>query len=165
MPTKIRPDDRLIIDSVNGVQLPRGTTAERPASSVPGTIRFNTSIGELEVRKEEISLGSGWYSLLRAGESVVSIDAGQSGERPAAGREGSLWVDLTDNRTYYDNGTQWVSVSSSQSLDPIAILSSGNMGSIIDTGSTDAFGATIELAQLDLADSGPLTNVELGNVA
>ena len=162
MPTKIRPDDRLIIDSVNGVQLPRGTTAERPASAVTGTIRFNTSIGELEVRK---GTGDSWYSLLRAGESVASIDAGSSGERPAAGSEGRLWVDLTDNRIYYDDGIQWISVSSSQSLDPIAILSSGNMGSITDTGSTDAFGATIEITQLDLADSGPLTNVDLGIVA
>jgi len=112
MPTKIRPDDRLIIDSVNGVQLPRGTTAERPASAVTGTIRFNTSIGELEVRK---GTGDSWYSLLRAGESVASIDAGSSGERPAAGSEGRLWVDLTDNRIYYDDGIQWISVSSSQS--------------------------------------------------
>jgi len=39
------------------------------------------------------------------------------------------------------------------------------MGSITDTGSTDAFGATIEITQLDLADSGPLTNVDLGIVA
>lgn len=161
MPTKIRPDDRLIIDSVNGVQLPRGTTAERPASAATGTIRFNTSVGELEVRK---GMGDSWYSLLRSGESVTSIDAGTAGERPAAGSVGRLWIDLTDNRIYYDTGTQWVSVSTAQSLDPIAILSSGNMGSISDTGSTDSFGANIEMTQLDLADSGPLTNVDLGLV-
>lgn len=160
MTTKIRPDDRLIIDSTNGVQLPRGTDSQRPANALPGTIRFNTTIGELEVRKGFTD----WFTLLR-GTGVESISAGQLIDRPVAGNIGRIWIDITENKIYYDTGVEWISVSSSQSLDPIAILSSGNLGSITSTGAVDAFGAQIELTNLDLGESGALTNVDLGSVA
>jgi len=160
MPTKISPDDRLIIDSTNGVQLPRGTESQRPSNALPGTIRFNTTAGELEVRKGFTD----WYTLLR-GSGVESISAGQLIDRPVSGFIGRIWIDITENKIYYDTGVEWISVSSSQSLDPIAILSSGNLGSITSTGAVDAFGAQIELTNLDLGESGALTNVDLGSVA
>jgi hypothetical protein len=160
MTTKIRPDDRLIIDSTNGVQLPRGTDSQRPANALPGTIRFNTTQGELEVRKGNTD----WYTLLR-GTGVESISAGVISIRPLPGNAGRIWIDTTENKIYYDTGVEWVSVGAAQTLDPIAILSSGNMGSITSTGAVDAFGAQIELTNLDLGESGALTNVDLGSVA
>ena len=160
MTTKIRPDDRLIIDSTNGVQLPRGTDAQRPANALPGTIRFNITQGELEVRKGNTD----WFTLLR-GTGVESISAGTLNNRPVAGNAGRIWIDTTENKIYYDTGVEWVSVGSAGTLDPIAILSSGNLGSITNTGTVDAFGAQIELSNLDLGESGALTNVDLGTVA
>lgn len=65
MTTKIRPDNRLIIDSTNGVQLPRGTTGQRPNAPgvLSGTIRFNITSDELEVKKstgwETVTSGAG----------------------------------------------------------------------------------------------------------
>jgi hypothetical protein len=50
MPTKIKPDDRLIIDSRDGVQLPRGTTLQRPIGALAGTIRYNVTTSTLELR-------------------------------------------------------------------------------------------------------------------
>lgn len=50
MPTKIKPDDRLIIDSRDGIQLPRGTTAQRPIGALPGTLRYNVTTSTLELR-------------------------------------------------------------------------------------------------------------------
>lgn len=86
MPTKISPDDRLIIDSTNGVQLPRGTTGQRPggARTLSGTIRFNTTLGELEVKKstgwEIITAGAGSTfdppSILSGNLGLVTNDGG-----------------------------------------------------------------------------------------
>ena len=159
MPTKISPDDRLIIDSTNGVQLPRGTESQRPANALPGTIRFNTTVGELEVRKGNTD----WFTLLR-GTGVESISAGILSTRPPAGNAGGIWIDTIENKIYYDTGVEWVPVGAAQTLDPIAVLSSGNLGSITSTGSVDAFGAQIEMTNLDLGESGALTSVDLGFV-
>lgn len=158
MPTKISPDDRLIIDSTNGVQLPRGTESQRPSNALPGTIRFNTTAGELEVRKGFTD----WFTLLR-GTGVESISVGAV--KPEFGSAGRIWIDSTENRIYYDTGTEWVSIGAAQTLDPIAVLSSGNLGSITSTGGgVDAFGSTVEMITLDLNESGALTNVDLGFV-
>jgi hypothetical protein len=158
MPTKISPDDRLIIDSTNGVQLPRGTESQRPSNALPGTIRFNTTAGELEVRKGFTD----WFTLLR-GTGVESISVGTT--KPAFGNVGRVWIDTTENKIYYDTGTEWVPIGAAQTLDPIAILSSGNLGSVTSTGSVDSFGALIEMTTLNLGESGALTNVDLGSVA
>jgi hypothetical protein len=160
MTTKIRPDDRLIIDSTNGVQLPRGTEAQRPVNALPGTIRFNTTSGELEVRKGFVD----WFTLLR-GTGVESISAGELVSRPVSGNMGRIWIDTTENKIYYDTGSEWVPIGAAQTLDPIAVLSSGDMGSVTSVGAVDAFGAQIELTNLDLGESGALTNVDLGSIA
>jgi hypothetical protein len=43
------------VDDINFLQLPSGTTAQRPASPVAGMVRFNTSLGYAEVYN-----GSSW---------------------------------------------------------------------------------------------------------
>lgn len=43
---------QVIIDTTNVMLVPKGTTAERPASPVDGHLRYNTTLSELEVRSE-----------------------------------------------------------------------------------------------------------------
>jgi len=43
------------VNDINFLQLPSGTTAQRPASPAAGMVRFNTSLGYAEVYN-----GSSW---------------------------------------------------------------------------------------------------------
>lgn len=42
-------DERIVTNSSASLQVPTGTTAERPSTLVTGTIRYNTDLGEFEV--------------------------------------------------------------------------------------------------------------------
>ena len=48
-------NDNVVIDSVVGLQVPRGTEGERPTDSLAGTIRYNTTSGKLEINTGGIS--------------------------------------------------------------------------------------------------------------
>ena len=48
-----------IIDDTGYIQLPVGTTAQRPISPVAGMIRFNTSLGYVEI----YNTTDGWIEL------------------------------------------------------------------------------------------------------
>ena len=45
-------DGQVILDSTNVMLVPKGTTAQRPLSTVDGHVRYNTTLNELEVRSE-----------------------------------------------------------------------------------------------------------------
>jgi len=48
MPRKIREQNTGFTSDTTSLKIPRGTTAERPASGTSGALRFNTTIGALE---------------------------------------------------------------------------------------------------------------------
>jgi len=48
MPRKIREKNTGFTSDNTGLNIPRGTTAERPASGVAGALRYNTTLGALE---------------------------------------------------------------------------------------------------------------------
>lgn len=50
-----KPDLTLEISGTDGVLLPTGTDAERPATAVFGTLRYNTSIGRAEVYVNDVN--------------------------------------------------------------------------------------------------------------
>lgn len=45
-------NDQVILDSTNVVLVPKGTSAQRPASPVAGHMRYNTTLNELEIYSE-----------------------------------------------------------------------------------------------------------------
>ena len=53
--------DVATLDGTGGAQLPSGTTAQRPGSSVAGMTRFNTTLGTTEVYN-----GSAWQQIVPA---------------------------------------------------------------------------------------------------
>lgn len=158
MTTKIKTDDLYVIENPIGIQLPRGTTGQRPTDAKTGTLRFNVSSGEMELKK---GTSNTWFNLMRTSDLVSSIDAGQSVDRPAAGTLGRIWIDLTYTKIYYDNGTSWISIDT---VDPVAILQ-GDLGRLTSSDSTDAFGSTITSASLDMGANGNLYEIDLGSVA
>jgi hypothetical protein len=65
------PDEKVIIDSNIGMQLPRGTTSQRPAATTAGIIRYNTTNDLIEV-----SDGSNWLAHGSGGGSGSTTLAG-----------------------------------------------------------------------------------------
>ena len=59
-------DDQIIMDSTNVLLVPKGTTLQRPASPVPGHLRFNTTDGQLEVYE-----AGTWYNLANTAPAGV----------------------------------------------------------------------------------------------
>jgi len=58
-------NSQVVIDSTSGLVLPTGATAERPATPDTGTVRYNSSIGVVEVYN-----GAGWEGV---GSDVAAI--------------------------------------------------------------------------------------------
>ena len=161
MTTKIKSDDLYAIENPIGLQLPRGTTGQRPADARTGTVRFNITTGEVELRR---GLSGTWFNLLRTSDTVSSINAGPTVDRPAAGHDGSVWIDLTEKKIYFDNGTAWISISASDTVDPVAVLQ-GDLGGLNMADATDAFGATVTSDALDLGANGNMYEIDLGGIA
>jgi hypothetical protein len=42
-------DQNIVFNGVGGLQVPSGTTAQRPGSPVAGMLRYNTTIPQLEI--------------------------------------------------------------------------------------------------------------------
>ena len=61
------PVTTLDIGGTGSIKIPVGTTAQRPASPVPGMMRFNTETGRLEVYN-----GSGWGVAATGGAESIS---------------------------------------------------------------------------------------------
>ena len=57
----------LLVDTVTGLALPTGTTAEQPANAVQGTLRFNSDSGFLEVFD-----GVGWDPIQGGGSTAIT---------------------------------------------------------------------------------------------
>lgn len=67
-------DERIVTNSSASLQVPTGTTAERPTNLVTGTIRYNTNIGEFEVYNGDL-IPPRWEVLrtVRSAEIVSQI--------------------------------------------------------------------------------------------
>ncbi len=106
----------------NGVQILKGTTAQRPPAGAYGRLYFNTDLGALQR-----DTGAAWDTVAAPYASpfvVTAADAtltnekvlgtavlmrGTMAARPAAGTEGRFYAstDETPNTLYRDNGASW----------------------------------------------------------
>lgn len=85
------------INDTGYLQLPSGTTAERPFAPAPGHMRWNTTIGGVEVHN-----GSEWITIPYATNTpaittsglTVNLDAGIATSYPGTG---TTWTDLSGN--------------------------------------------------------------------
>ena len=66
---------------------PSGTTAERPEDCEPGTLRFNTDIGSLEVFRGKTI---GWEQIQRRESQYLG---GGTGSNTGTGTRGYYWVE------------------------------------------------------------------------
>ncbi len=86
------------IDDTGYMQLPVGTTAQRPASPVNGMLRYNTTTTSIEMY-----LNSNWVVV--ATNSVVStnlilhLDAGNTSSYPGSG---TVWTDLSGSNNNFN---------------------------------------------------------------
>jgi len=92
------------IDDTGFIQLPPGTTAQRPASPQAGMARYNTTIGRAEIYN-----GTAWVEMTPTGQVtdglVLWLDASQTG-----GRTGNTWNDLSGvigNVNIQNRSTDW----------------------------------------------------------
>jgi hypothetical protein len=107
-----------IVDSTGALQLPVGTTAQRPASNTAGSMRFNSSFNTVESWT-----GSRWAympDIVRNG-LVLHLDAGEPSSYSGSG---TTWTDLSGNG---NTGT----------LTNGPTYNSGNGGSIVFDGTND----------------------------
>ena len=81
---------------------PSGTTAERPSSCAPGTLRFNTDIGTLEVYKRDTI---GWQSIQRRESQYLG---GGTGSNTGTGTRG---VTAGGNTPSMKNEIEFVTIS------------------------------------------------------
>lgn len=67
-------DERIVTKSSASLQVPTGTTAERPTTLVTGTIRYNTDLGEFEVYNDDL-VSPRWEVLrtVRPGKIVSQV--------------------------------------------------------------------------------------------
>jgi Concanavalin A-like lectin/glucanases superfamily len=107
-----------IVDSTGALQLPVGTTAQRPSSNTVSSMRFNSSFNTIESWT-----GSRWTympDIVRNG-LVLNLDAGEPSSYPGSG---TTWTDLSGNG---NTGT----------LTNGPTYNSGNGGSIVFDGVDD----------------------------
>jgi len=103
---------------------PSGTTAERPQSCAPGTIRFNTDVGTLEVYKGDTI---GWeYIQKREGQYL----GGGTGSNTGTGTRG-IFTSRSTSPGVYANTTDFITISTL-----------GDAQDFGDTIGTGAYGAT-----------------------
>ena len=69
----VLPDDRIVTNSVTSLQVPTGTTADRPAGTpVTGTIRYNTTFKEFEVYNADATGPTNWEFLRTIRQSNIT---------------------------------------------------------------------------------------------
>jgi len=88
-----------VINSTDAIQLPSGTTSERPISPSDGYMRFNTDMGVVEYY-----VNNGWSFLpdIVKDGLVLYLDAGNPDSYPGTG---STWFDLSGNSHHYSIGS------------------------------------------------------------
>ena len=92
------PDEKVIIDSNIGMQLPRGTTGERPAATTAGIIRYNTTNDLIEVSDGSnwsalgIGLGGGSTTLAGLSDVEVTKDEENDGTYLMWNNASSSWI-------------------------------------------------------------------------
>jgi hypothetical protein len=101
----------LVIAGTDFIQMPSGTTAQRPASPAQGMQRYNTTLGYTEIYD-----GSAWVGAGTQGATAPAALSTASGSAPSYSAR--AWVNF--------NGTGTV-----------AIRASGNVSSITDNGTGD----------------------------
>lgn len=85
-----------VINNTGALQLPVGTTAQRPASPATGMMRYNSSLNTVESYT-----GTSWKympDIVRSG-LVLNLDAAEPASYPGTG---TTWYDLSGNG---NNGT------------------------------------------------------------
>ena len=87
---------------------PSGNTAERPSDCEPGTLRFNTDIGNLEVFRGK---NIGWESIERGeGQYLGGSNAAQSGSNKGTGVRG-LAMSSTDGGATQSDTIEFITIS------------------------------------------------------
>jgi hypothetical protein len=78
-----------VIDDTAALQLPAGTTTQRPAAPEPGQTRYNTNFNQLETYN-----GSRWAYLpdIVTESLVCRLDAGEPSSYPGTG---NIWFDIS----------------------------------------------------------------------
>lgn len=107
-----------VVDSTGAIQLPVGTTAQRPGSPSTGQIRYNSSFNTVELYD-----GSRWRYMpdIVRNRLTLRLDAGEPSSYSGSG---TTWTDLTGNGI---NGTLVNGVS----------YTSSNGGALVFDGSND----------------------------
>ena len=106
---------------------PSGTTAERPSSCAPGTLRFNTDIGTLEVYKGDTI---GWESIQRRDDQYLG---GGTGSNEGTGVRG---ITAGGNTPTVKEEIEFITISTfgdSQDFGNLTAASTGNSGSASNT--------------------------------
>lgn len=70
----VLPDDRIVTNSVTSLQVPTGTTSQRPEGTpVTGTIRYNTTFKEFEVYNADATGPTKWEFLRTIRQSTIVV--------------------------------------------------------------------------------------------
>ena len=99
---------------VGGITIPRGTTAQRPASPIAGMIRYNTSTNTLEFYS-----GSAWapvgsvYDTATNSTGYFQVSVGTTAQRPASPVAGMLRWNTTLNNLEVYTGSGWNIINTS----------------------------------------------------
>lgn len=90
----IIPDNTgmITIGGTQGLELPAGSTSQRPTSPAAGTLRFTTANNTLEYWN-----GTTWYSLVNTSSGVTSFSAGTTGLTPNTATTGAVTLAGTLN--------------------------------------------------------------------
>ena len=75
----VAKDPRIVLDVTNTLQLPKGTTVQRPGNTAPaaitdGIMRYNTTTSEIEVRS-----GGQWRRLAYKERNLITVQTGPIG--------------------------------------------------------------------------------------
>lgn len=99
----IAPTDKyeLLISGTAGIKISTGTTAERPASPEAGIMRYNTSLNQFEVYRND-----GWRSL-------AQLQPGTNA--PTSGVKYDMYMQLDEVKdkvadVFMHDGSKWVSL-------------------------------------------------------
>lgn len=115
--------------SVTGnLQLPAGTTAQRPTNPPDGSIRFNTTLGYAEMYYK------GWWTDISTGSGIPI----------AQGANLQMWLDAAHPSSYPGSGSTWTDLTgkgNNMSLTGTNFVSEYG-GAIQTTASTSSYGVT-----------------------
>lgn len=141
----ITPDETNILTVAgDALELPSGTTAQRPLTASPGAIRYNTDTNRIEGLHNTVWVSTSDWSLITnapttlAGYGItdaVSNNLGTPGiiqdtfvNRPPAGNAGTLFVDTTNNVIQRDTGSSWITLGSAGGTVTSVDISGGTTG-------------------------------------